>query len=450
MNYSLIRPLIYRERKSLEEFNVLDEHKDIMVNAFLYDRLLKIDYLHPKHDYATEETLRIFNDVHFFMTCFFLDETPLAHYADYRKIPNPNQQKDKLSHYRTVVELSMIYVILQCWHKTDWFRQKIYHDKFFVVLNGEIEKIVSNNHITDDTNIAKTLTSKSFYYRFLMSIHRDFAPRDIQEVVDGKESLKDCLAVGEDISKAVNLLCKDNTQKLGLIARLLEPEEKGYGAFSDPIPDAYRSLHELRSELTGQPLPAKLPFEKFKFPAPPMMGTPPELLEPVEKDDETEKMQARINELEELFSEQSSEIKRLREENAELRKKNEGDDEDCSDLDDIQRMGIDERIIFFSSAMGVSLAPELISQKRLAVLISKLSGDSVESIRTRIVALNTEEKKVRDNKLDGYSESTREAATHVYEYLEAVAKTETCKTKLMKDIMKNIDLVYQLCKEKGE
>ena len=181
-----------------------------------------------------------------------------------------------------------------------------------------------------------------------------------------------------------------------------------------------------------------------------MMGTPPELLEPVEEDDETEKMQDRINELEELFSEQSSEIKRLREENAELRKKNEGDDEDCSDLDDIQRMGIDERIIFFSSAMGISLAPELISQKRLAVLISKLSGDSVESIRTRIVALNTEEKKVRDNKLDGYSERTREAATHVYEYLEAVAKTETCKTKLMKDIMKNIDLVYQLCKEKGE
>ena len=79
-----------------------------------------------------------------------------------------------------------------------------------------------------------------------------------------------------------------------------------------------------------------------------------------------------------------------------------------------------------------------------------MSGDSVESIRTRIVALNTEEKKVRDNKLDGYSERTREAATHVYEYLEAVAKTETCKTKLMKDIMKNIDLVYQLCKEKGE
>ena len=125
MNYSLIRPLIYRERKSLEEFNVLDEHKDIMVNAFLYDRLLKIEYLHPKHDYANEETLRIFNDVHFFMTLFFLDKNPLAHYADYRKIPNPNQQKDDLSRYRTWVELSMIYVILQCWHKTDWFKQKL-------------------------------------------------------------------------------------------------------------------------------------------------------------------------------------------------------------------------------------------------------------------------------------------------------------------------------------
>ena len=314
MNYSLIRPLIYRERKSLEEFNVLDEHKDIMVNAFLYDRLLKIDYLHPKHVYATEETLRIFNDVHFFMTCFFLDETPLAHYADYRKIPNPNQQKDDLSQRRTVVELSMIYVILQCWHKTDWFKQKFNHDKFFEVLSGEIEKIVSNNFITDDITNARTITSKCEYYKFIMSIDRDFAPRDIQEVIDGKESLKDCLAVGKDISEAVNLLCKDNTQKLGLIARLLEPEEEGYGAFSVPIPDAYRSLHELRSELTGQPLPAKLPFEKFKLPAPPMMGTPPELLEPVEEDDETEKMQARINELKNKLKKAQEEKLRLQQE----------------------------------------------------------------------------------------------------------------------------------------
>lgn len=312
MNYSLIRPLIYRERKSLEEFNVWDEHKDITINAFLYDSLLKIDYLHPKHDYATEETLRIFNDVHFFMTCFFLDEPPLAHYADYRKIPNPNQQKDYLSQHRTVVELSMIYVILQFWHKTNGFKQNNNHAKFFEVLNGEIEKILYP--ITNDTIIAKTPTSDSLYYKLIMSIDYDFVPRDIQEVIDGKESLKDCLAVGKDICKAVNLLCKDNTQKLGLIARLLEPEEEGYGAFSAPIPDAFRSLHELRSELTGQPLPAKLPFEKFKFPAPPMMGTPPELLEPVEKDDETEKMQARINELKNKLKKAQEEKLRLQQE----------------------------------------------------------------------------------------------------------------------------------------
>ena len=67
-------------------------------------------------------------------------------------------------------------------------------------------------------------------------------------------------------------------------------------------------------ELTGQPLPAKLPFEKFKFPAPPMMGTPPELLEPVEEDDETEKMQARINELENQLKKAQEEKLRLQQE----------------------------------------------------------------------------------------------------------------------------------------
>lgn len=310
MDYTLIRPLIYRKRKSLEEFGVLDEAKNTIVNAFFYDRLLKISYLHPRHDYANEEMLRIFNDVHYFMTLFFHDENPLAHYADYRKIPNPGQHKDEISYNRTWVELSMTYVILQRWYRTNWFRQKLEHSKFFEILKGEIEDYMEMP--TDTGDIASIITEGCEIRDFIMTIDYNFPLRNIQEVIDGKESLKDCLGVGKGIRDVVNRLCKDDEQKLGLIARLLEPEEEGYGAFSTPIPDAYRSLHELRSELTGEPLPAKLPFERFELSGRPMMGTPPELLKHEDKRDATANSQIHLQELENKVKELQKEKKLLK------------------------------------------------------------------------------------------------------------------------------------------
>ena len=149
-----------------------------------------------------------------------------------------------------------------------------------------------------------------------------------------------------------------------------------------------------------------------------------------EKNEEIEALKKRISELEE-----------------ELSKRNDWGDGDIKDLDNNQRLAIDERIIFFSSALGVSMSPEYINQKKMATLISVLSGDKPESIRTRLVFLNREEKKVYEDKDSCYSQSTKEAANNVYNYVAAVAKSETTTTKAMKDIMKNINLIYDLNKE---
>ena len=69
MDFTNIRQLVYRERKSLDEFGILDDDKS-KITPFLYDRLIHIDYLHPKHKYSNEEILRILNDVFFFHTLF--------------------------------------------------------------------------------------------------------------------------------------------------------------------------------------------------------------------------------------------------------------------------------------------------------------------------------------------------------------------------------------------
>lgn len=294
MDYTKVRQLIYRERKSLDEFNVLAEEKNVLVNAFLYDRLLKIEYLHPMYDYANEETLRIFNDVHFIMTLFFYDENPLAHYADYRRIPNPDQQKDDFSQNRIWVELSMIYVILERWNRTKWFRKKLRHVKFFEIIKGEVENYIEMNTSSED--IAYIITEGCEYRDFIMTIDHDFPLCNIQEVIDGKETLKNCLYVGSDLRNVVNDVCKDEKQKLLLIERLLEPEKEYYGVFDSTICAAYRSLYELKSELTGESLPEELPFERVSMCTPPMMATPP-YIQDCQKDNEDDS-DARIAELE--------------------------------------------------------------------------------------------------------------------------------------------------------
>lgn len=149
-----------------------------------------------------------------------------------------------------------------------------------------------------------------------------------------------------------------------------------------------------------------------------------------EKNEEVDALKKRINELEE-----------------ELSKKNECGDGDIKDLDDNQRLAIDERIIFFSSALGVSVSPEYINQKKMAALISALSGDKPESIRVRLLALNKEEKVVNEDADSTYSQSTKDAANNVYNYIASVSKVATRRTPAMMDLMKNIDLVYHLNKE---
>ena len=297
MNYTKIRQLIYRERQSLDDFNVLAEEKNVLVNAFLYDRILKIYYLHPMYDYANEETLRIFNDVHFFMTLFFHDENPLVHYADYRRIPNPNQKNDDISQNRTWVELSMIYVILERWNRTKWFKKNLRYVKFFEIIKGEVENYSETWMGSPSEDVAYIITDGCEFRDFIMSIDNDFPLRDIREIIDSGESLRNCLFAGGELREVVDKLCKDNEKKIQLIDRLLEPEKEHYGDLDSTVWAAYRSLYELKSELTGEPLPKELPFEKAGICTPPMMATPPSFLD-YQKENKTDNRDARIAELE--------------------------------------------------------------------------------------------------------------------------------------------------------
>lgn len=120
---------------------------------------------------------------------------------------------------------------------------------------------------------------------------------------------------------------------------------------------------------------------------------------------------------------------------------------DDDNLNDIKKMEIDERIIFFVMALGLDLRGDTINQTQMANFISELTGDNAESIRIRIVTLNKEEKKVNQGEIEDFSESTKDAACNVYEYLGKVVKHNPNLRERIRDIRTNISTVYNLNRE---
>ena len=338
MDYTKVRQLIYRERQDISEFGIYEDN-DSKVNPFLYERLKRVSYLHPSYAYADNEMLRMFNDVYFVLTAFFMDKRPLANYANYRRIANPNYERDMLSNNRSLVEVCMLYVILNRFNGANWFKEKKTHSEFFNAIREEVYRHRNPQdmetmlaQLRGAENIAYTITGECESMRFVMSVKEDFPPRDIQEVINSKESLNNCLSIGKDISVAVNLLCEKNEQKLKLVERLLKAEKEHYGVMDSTICAAYKSLYELKSELTGEPLPEMLPFEKTATFTPPMMPTQPIILEyqnneededdeEVDEVEETDDRDEIISELTEKVNSLTDEVDRLTHENSKLRKK---------------------------------------------------------------------------------------------------------------------------------
>ena len=108
--------------------------------------------------------------------------------------------------------------------------------------------------------------------------------------------------------------------------------------------------------------------------------------------------------------------------------------EELSNLTPEERLAIDERAIFFSSAIGLDFDPKRTNQKQLACMISTLSGDAPDSIRGRISKMHKMEKE------GVFSEEIMLAARNVKGLLEKVPKGN--QPQKMKDILQNVDLVF--------
>lgn len=293
MDYTKVpRILIYKDRSSLEDFGVYEPQS---FNATLFNALMSLDDLKPRYKGALQEILRLFNDAYYFLTQVFLEKNPIEQYSTYCNMAGVLSKEydyEGGSESREKIVKCMLIVMLQTFGKdlpapqqrllsaiVDDVNDSNYNHQD---LRGALRQVMGE---VDDV-VFKITCNFQFNIKH-GSIHKQYyTPRDIQELLVSGVSLKECLSAGNILREAVTILCNDKELKLALIDRLLEPEKEGYGILDIKVTESYRCLYELHSELTGENLPEKLPFERAAVIIPPMSPTPPSFFYNQEKDGE--------------------------------------------------------------------------------------------------------------------------------------------------------------------
>lgn len=156
--------------------------------------------------------------------------------------------------------------------------------------------------------------------------------------------------------------------------------------------------------------------------------------------------QSLVNTIEEqksLLGTKDIEIKRLKYEYSELEKTIKSDTDSVEHLDHFEQLGIDERIIFFCSALRADITGGDVNQTQLANFIVKQTGDKLESVRPRIGKI------AKMQKSNHFTDEVKQAAKNVIDSLNKCFKKNpnlevVHLNKTTSDIIDDIEEVFKL------
>lgn len=158
---------------------------------------------------------------------------------------------------------------------------------------------------------------------------------------------------------------------------------------------------------------------------------------------ERERLLKEKEELQSQLDKNNVEIKRLNYEFSELEKKMKTDTDIGEPLEPIEQLGIDERIIFFSSALRADITGNEVNKTQLANFIVTQTGDKPGSVRSRIEKIATMQK------LNNFSDGVKQAAKNVIDSLNKCFKKnpnieEVHLNSTTSDIIDDIEMVFNL------
>ena len=462
------RALICKERHDLKEFGVQIPET---MNYLLF-KLLKEQALMSTSG-AREVALRCYNNAYYVCTLILLEanDFPELRISDYVDTILEIEKGKK-----NIDEVCLASMAMAC-----LFLARFDSNKYGK--NSEVWKAIEYRcthyqwYNSSATQIFYAMTCLDYSSSSSLS-HTEFAPRDIVEAI-GHVSTS-TLALGfKYICERLAGLTNKQTATFGAnmaIKRLNDSlhqlyEDTGYDPIKDKIVyeegeirdidyensvseevESYREAlkyiedHHPTMEdddsLSSEPsVPAQnspVIEQAETFQHTPVNETLQERMEVLNK--EITRLQTKVSEVQQESENLKSEKESLEAKYNELLHQLEPDEE----LDDIIKLGIDERVIFISTALGLTLDKGDTNQTQLAKFISAYSGDIWKSIRSRIVNINKELAQERDTPGDGLSQGTKDAVKNVKDWLGKVGREIAPATE---KIISEIDDIYLNKKE---
>lgn len=455
MDYTEIpRSLIYEDLNDLIYFEVKTPKT---INAELFF-ILKKELLRYTTE-AKKYALECFNNAYYICTLVLLEEDPELFARKYQNNVLIKTQEERPDYDICAASMGLAYHLLSRCDDPKCSNKDLLDNIYLSFKNGEFTSLQARNtffDIVDKYDVSQYSVPSSL-----------FAPRDIiravanateKDLVHGKEYIYERSCLLNDISREDYLfenIIKYLKEELHKIYDDYEYDEnekifcdelttKEYEKFNNavtPIIEAIKyyekriSLNHIGLDDTEKIYTVRVSNVKQS--------------EVSHKSPEIERLQERIKVLNLEITRLQKKISEARQENENLKSAKESLEtqykellhqlETDKELDEDTKLGIDERIIFVSMALGITLAKEDTNQTKLAKFISKYSGDEWKSIRSRIVNINKELAQERKTPGDGLSQGTREAVMNVKEWLKNVGREIAPVTNKM---IKDIDDIY--------
>lgn len=374
MNYnSFPREWVFRDRKFIDEFGV----KGRTLNAQLFNHMQGLPMFRDEMD-ALACMLQCFNNAYYISTLILNDDFPQLSITRYSSIAY-GQRKWKFLSDVHALTLGIVCNLLKHCVNPPFSAANFIQQSFSDVVNNvnciDLGPRQIFNHMVNEIDAKSCLIYSN-----------ELSPRPIEDTIYSANSLKRYLTIdGDVVCEAVRALCCDNKQRLKLIERLLEPEKEHYGFMDAQVCNTYRMLYELRSQITGEPMPKKMPFDNVTSYAPPSGINPPSYSEDSKRVKELEAEVRRLNKVE-------AENKTLKGKLKELEQSNQTSDEIDKlkkEVESLRKEGhvsanAYEKIIFFATVLSAAYDSRFTNQSALSELICLICGGSPTTFQPRI------------------------------------------------------------------
>ena len=421
-----IYPLIYRERRFLKEFGVYEEES---ITRPLAEAMLRMDFI--QFSDSENRALWCMNTAYYICTMILLETDPRWRLSEYKNIAVPKWEFRALDFQ--ILTLSLAGLLLSRLEEPlpllSWKGQTRNHLVSLMLDDGEFNPIFKTlyERVKASQNIKGTIPNNTFAPRVIdkecihdvmsdsafnwVNFTKCWEERSIRDIVK-------CLGTSED-------------EKHNVIDILRQSSNGFYSAGCNDRPEQVDAMLDgIDQEI----------YQEYN----------PEVDQTMEDDDseqeryqcfeEKENLKVRIPELVEEHKRLVGQLKSINDRVSELECENKklkafkNEQEELIGMTPEERLGIDERAIYFSTSMGLDFDPKRTNQKQLSIMISKLSGDAPGSIRGRISKMHTMEVEKQ------FSDEILQAARNVIGYLEKVPRGY--QTQRVKEMIENIDLVF--------